>query len=109
MPTRALLLAALVAAAAGTRNWCRTGPDAPVVGTPRGNTPAGDVRTGIVTTNDGIVRPRVGGQIGQLLVKEGDAVKKDQLVAVINPDELRADTAYYAPDGPGLASQVRAH
>ena len=63
--------------------------------------------TGIVTTNDVIVSPQVGGQIGQLLVKEGDAVKKDQLVAVINPDELRADTAYYAQNVQGLSSQVR--
>jgi HlyD family secretion protein len=34
-------------------------------------------------------------------------VKKDQLVAVINPDELRADTAYYSQNVQGLSSQVR--
>ena len=37
------------------------------------------VLTGIVTTNDVIVSPQIAGQIGQLLVNEGDAVKKDQL------------------------------
>ncbi len=65
------------------------------------------VLTGIVTTNDVIVSPQVGGQIGQLLVGEGDTVKKDQLVAVLVPDELRADTAYFAQNVEGLSSQVR--
>src|SRR5450759_1193539 len=65
------------------------------------------VLTGIVTTNDVIVSPQVGGQIGQLLVAEGDTVKKDQLVAVLVPDELRADTAYFAQNVEGLSSQVR--
>jgi len=69
--------------------------------------PAVLVLTGIVTTNDVVVSPQVGGQIGQLLVNEGDTVKKDQLVALINPDELRADTAYYAQNVQGLSSQVR--
>jgi HlyD family secretion protein len=40
-------------------------------------------------------------------VKEGDAVKKAQLVAVIVPDELRADTAYYTHNVAGLSSQVQ--
>src|SRR6266540_554868 len=65
------------------------------------------VLTGIVTTNDVIVSSQIAGQIGQLLVNEGDEVKKDQLVAVINPDELRADTAYYSQNVQGLSSQVR--
>src|ERR1051325_7365610 len=63
--------------------------------------------TGIVTTNDVIVSPQIGGQIGQLLVKEGDVVKQDQLVAVIVPDELRADTAYYTHNLAGMSSQVQ--
>ena len=63
--------------------------------------------TGIVTTNDVIVSPQIGGQISQLLVKEGDDVKKDQLVAVLKPDELKADTAYYTQNVEGLSSQVR--
>ena len=69
--------------------------------------PTALVLTGIVTTNDVIVSPQIAGQIGQLLVGEGDAVKKDQLVAVIVPDELRADTAYFAQNVEGLSSQVR--
>src|SRR5215813_5422085 len=65
------------------------------------------VLTGIVTTNDVIVSPQIGGQISQLLVNEGDTIKRDQLVAVIAPDELKADTAYYAQNMEGLSSQVR--
>ena len=45
--------------------------------------PSSLILTGIVTTNDVIVSSQVAGQIGQLLVKEGDQVKANQLVAVI--------------------------
>jgi multidrug resistance efflux pump len=69
--------------------------------------PAALTLTGIVTTNDVIVSPQVAGQIRELLVKEGDVVKKDQLLATIIPDELKADTAYYAQNALGLGSQVR--
>jgi HlyD family secretion protein len=63
--------------------------------------------TGIVTTNDVMVSPQVAGQLRDLLVKEGDVVKKDQLLATIIPDELEAETAYYAQNALGLSSQVR--
>src|SRR4051794_39845465 len=63
--------------------------------------------TGIFTTNEVIVSPQIAGQISDLLVTEGDAVKKDQLVAVIKPDELQADTAYYRSNVAGLSSQVQ--
>jgi len=69
--------------------------------------PAALVLTGIVTTNDVIVSPQIGGQISQLLVNEGDTVARDQLVAVIAPDELRADTAYFSQNVAGMSSQVR--
>jgi HlyD family secretion protein len=64
------------------------------------------VLTGIVTTDDVVVSPQIAGQIAQLLVKEGESVKRDQLVAVINPEELQADTAYYSHNVAGLSSQV---
>ena len=64
------------------------------------------VLTGIVTTEDVIVSPQVGGQIGQLLVKEGDQVQRDQLVAVMMTDELQADREYYAHNVDSIASQV---
>lgn len=63
--------------------------------------------TGLVTTNDVIVSSQVGGQIGQLKVAEGDTVARDQLLAVIVPDELRADSAYYASAAQGATSTVR--
>src|SRR5262249_3754661 len=69
--------------------------------------PPAPVLTGIVTTNDVIVSPQIGGQISQLLVNEGDTIKRDQLVAVIAPDELKADTAYYAQKVQGMTSQIR--
>ncbi len=66
------------------------------------------VLTGVVTTNDVVVSPQIGGQLGQLLVVEGDAVKKGELLAVLSPDELQAETAYYAQSAEGLSSQVQA-
>jgi HlyD family secretion protein len=65
------------------------------------------VLTGIVTTDDVVVSPQVGGQIGRLMVKEGDTVARDQLLAVITPDELAADRTYYAQSAQGLTSQVK--
>lgn len=63
--------------------------------------------TGIVTTDDVIVSPQVAGQIGQLLVTDGQPITTGQLLATIVPDELRADTEYYAQNAQGLSSQVR--
>src|SRR5689334_17589710 len=65
------------------------------------------VLTGIVTTNDVIVSPQIGGQIAELAVREGDTVHKDQRLAVLHPDELRAETSYYTSTAAGVASQVR--
>ena len=69
--------------------------------------PAAIVLTGIVTTNDVVVSPQVAGQLGELLVSEGDVVKKGQLLATLTPDELKADTAYYVQNVAGFSSQVR--
>src|SRR3954465_10164568 len=92
--TVVLFVVLLLAAGAGTYAYRRMGPAALVL-------------TGIVTPNDVIVSPQIAGQIGQLLVGEGDAVKRDQLVAVIVPDELKADTAYFAQNVEGLSPQIR--
>jgi HlyD family secretion protein len=64
------------------------------------------VLTGIVTSDDVIVSPQIGGQVTQLLVREGDVVTRDQLLAVIAPDELKADVTYYTQSAEGLAVQV---
>ncbi len=61
----------------------------------------------MVTTNDVIVSPQVGGRIDQLLVKEGDVVTHNQLLAVLAPDELKANSAYYAHSAEGATSQVQ--
>jgi len=91
-----LLVLVILAAAAGAGAYGYTRMGAPAL-----------VLTGIVTTNDVIVSPQIGGQISQLLVNEGDTVSRDQLVAVIAPDELKADTAYFSQNVAGLSSQVR--
>jgi HlyD family secretion protein len=64
------------------------------------------VLTGIVTTDDVVVGPQVGGRVDRMLVREGDGVTRDQLLAVIEPAELEADKSYYAHSAEGLASQV---
>ena len=65
------------------------------------------ILTGIVTTNEVIVSPQVNGRIDRLLVREGDVVQHEELLAVIAPEELRADSDYYAHSAEGLTSQVR--
>jgi multidrug resistance efflux pump len=65
------------------------------------------VLTGVVTTNDVVVSPQIGGRIAQLLVDEGQAVKADQLLAVIAPEELRAESAYAAHNFEGVSSQIQ--
>jgi multidrug resistance efflux pump len=91
---RVVLLITLLAIGGGITYWATAKPGALVL-------------TGIVTTDDVVVSPQIGGQVSQLLVKEGDAVKRDQLVAVIAPDELKADQAYYTHSAEGLAVQVK--
>ncbi len=64
------------------------------------------ILTGIVTTNDVVASSQVQGQLRQVLVKEGDTVKTGQLLAVIEPQELRADESYYLHTERGTAAQV---
>ncbi|HKI95998.1 MAG TPA: efflux RND transporter periplasmic adaptor subunit [Gemmatimonadales bacterium] len=64
--------------------------------------------TGVVTTNDVIVSPQVGGQVSRLLVAEGDTVEPGQLIAVIAPAELKAEQTFYAHSADALSAQVTA-
>jgi multidrug resistance efflux pump len=64
------------------------------------------VLTGIVTTHDVVVSPLVSGRVERMLVAEGDTVTPGELLAVITPDELKADTSFYAHSAQGLSSQV---
>jgi len=91
---RRVILLLIVAAAVAGAYYSMRKPEGPLI------------LTGIVTTQDVLVAPQLGGQIGQLLVKEGDSVQKNQLVAVLTTDELKADRAYYAHQVESLESQV---
>jgi HlyD family secretion protein len=68
--------------------------------------PSQIVLTGIVTTHEVVVSPQIAGRLDKLLVNEGDTVKADQLVAVLAPDELRAESAFYTHTAEGAGSQV---
>lgn len=67
---------------------------------------AGLVLTGIVDTDDVIVSSQIAGRVDQLLVKQGDRVARNQLVAVIEPRELKADIAYYSHSEKGFTAAV---
>ena len=95
MKRRIILSVLILAAVAGSAAYYRV--------TTR---PRSLVLTGIVTTNDVIVSSQIQGQISKLLVKEGDTVKAGQLVAVIEPHELRADKEFYESSQKGAAAQV---
>jgi len=62
--------------------------------------------TGIVTTNEILASSQIAGRIGELLVKEGDRVTRGQIIAVLQPDELREERAFYEHSAAGLGSQV---
>ena len=68
--------------------------------------PRNMVLTGVATTNDVVVSSQIQGQLARLLVKEGDSVTAGQLLAVIQPQELAADQAYYASTEQSAAAQV---
>jgi len=64
------------------------------------------VLTGIVATDDVIVGSEVQGRVQQLLVQQGDEVKQGQLLALIQPEEWKADMAYYADSEQQSAAHV---
>jgi len=91
---RRIILLLIVAAIAGGAYYSYHRPPGPLI------------LTGIVTTEDVIVGPQVGGQIARLLVKEGDQVQKNQLVAVMTTDELQANQVFYARQVESAQSQI---
>jgi HlyD family secretion protein len=64
------------------------------------------VLTGIVTTDEVIVGSEIEGRIEQLRVGEGDTVTNGQLLALIQPQERKADMQFYASAEQESASQV---
>src|SRR6187431_3484353 len=69
--------------------------------------PTSLVLTGIVTTNHIVVSPQITGRLDKLMVAEGDVVKADQLLAILEPDELRQERAFYSFSAEGMGSQVQ--
>jgi RND family efflux transporter MFP subunit len=53
------------------------------------------VLTGIVTTDDVIVSSQITGRLQQVMVKEGDPVTANQLLATIQSDQQQADLGFY--------------
>jgi multidrug resistance efflux pump len=90
---RVLVLAVVAAAAAAAYRYANTAPTELVI-------------TGIVTTDEILVSPQIGGRLAQLLVKEGDTVTSGQLLAVLVSDELKEERAYYSFSAEGLRSQI---
>jgi HlyD family secretion protein len=66
----------------------------------------GIMLTGIVTTDEVVGSSQIAGRLASLLVKEGDTVKRGELLALIDPGELRADAAYYAHAQEGSQAQL---
>jgi HlyD family secretion protein len=69
--------------------------------------PTSMLLTGIVTTNFITVSPQITGRVTDLKVREGDHVKTGQLLAVLSPDELREERAFYSASAEGVGSQVQ--
>jgi HlyD family secretion protein len=63
--------------------------------------------TGIVTTHEVNVSSQVQGRLVKLLVREGDSVKPGDLLALVDPDELKAESSFYVNAARGAAAQVQ--
>jgi HlyD family secretion protein len=68
--------------------------------------PESIVLTGIVATDDVRVNSLIQGRIQKLLVQQGDTIKKGQLLALIQPQEWKADRAFYENSEKESAAQV---
>ena len=64
------------------------------------------ILTGIVTTDEVIVSSDVQGPLERLLVNQGDPVRTNQLLGLIQPQEWKADAAFYGDSQKQSAAQV---
>jgi HlyD family secretion protein len=64
------------------------------------------VLTGIVTTDDVIVSSQVEGRLQELKVNQGNLVKKGDLIALIQPEEWKADMSFYQSSQQQAESQL---
>jgi HlyD family secretion protein len=78
----AIIFLILVAVAGGIGFWVTRRPQSLVL-------------TGIVSTDEVREGSLIQGRLQALLVKQGDTVKKGQLLALIQPQEWQADKGYY--------------
>jgi HlyD family secretion protein len=62
--------------------------------------------TGIVTTHEVNVSSQLQGRLVKLFVKEGDSVRTGEPLALVNPEELKAESSFYANTARGAAAQV---
>jgi RND family efflux transporter MFP subunit len=62
--------------------------------------------TGIVTTDEVIVGSEIQGRIEQLSVNQGDTVTNGELLALIQPQEQKADVAFYTSSEHQISAQV---
>jgi HlyD family secretion protein len=97
MTRKLFLVILLLVAAASVAVYVLTRPSA-----------SGMVLTGLVDADEVSVSSQIAGQLQQVLVQEGDAVKQGQLLATIVPRELQADQAYYASSMKSADAQVGA-
>jgi HlyD family secretion protein len=68
--------------------------------------PSAIVLTGIVTTDEVIVSAEIQGRLQKLLVNQGDKVKQGDLLALIQPQEQKADMSFYTSSEQQSAAQV---
>jgi multidrug resistance efflux pump len=64
------------------------------------------VLTGIVTTDEWVISSEIQGRLQQLLVQQGDTVTNGQLIAVIQPQERRAELDFYTNSAQQSSAQV---
>jgi HlyD family secretion protein len=93
-PLRIVAIVVLLAAAAGAAALYL------------GQEKSGLVLTGMVTSDTVIVSAQVQGRLAALLVREGDTVKRGQVLARIEPEAWQADMAYYQKTESQAATQV---
>jgi len=64
------------------------------------------VLTGIVTTDEVVVSSEIQGRLEHLLVQQGDTVTNGQLIAVIRPQERKAELDFYTNSAQQSSAQV---
>jgi HlyD family secretion protein len=68
--------------------------------------PATQALSGLVTSEEVVLGPLVAGRLVRLDAREGEAVKRGQLLAELEPAELEAERSYYQESADALSSQV---